>query len=264
MTRFIASRLGEYVPLRDEFPWMQYFAPYDDDYSVSPGRSETRFILDQGTDRPYSFGVVICYEDADAVRALPYVSGGGGSQSISCSTSPTMVGSTARANTTNIWPSAASAPSSVVAAVARAVNMGISALIDGNGRVVAPRPVEGMEWSDAKVRKTITSRFGAMTAADRKLAVSMFPDNDKAAVWLASPSRGAAGLPTARWADYKKVAGVLLADMPIDHRFSLYARWGDWLPLGCWAFLGLGVLLAWARRPRHDERGGFTPAQPRG
>src|SRR5665213_3523209 len=35
---------GEYVPLRDEFPWMQTFAPYDDyEYSVSPGRAETRF-----------------------------------------------------------------------------------------------------------------------------------------------------------------------------------------------------------------------------
>ena len=127
------------------------------------------------------------------------------------------------------------------AQVARAVNMGISALIDGNGRVLAPRPVAGTAWNDEKVRKTLTSRFGAMPEADRKLAVSLFPDNDKAAVWLASPSRGAVGLPAAHGGDYKKVAGVLLADMPIDHRFSLYARVGA---IGCRGVAGPCLALA--------------------
>ena len=125
------------------------------------------------------------------------------------------------------------------ARVARAVNMGISALIDGNGRVLAPRPVAGTAWNDEKVRKTLTSRFGAMPEADRKLAVSLFPDNDKAAVWLASPSRRR-WLAGGAWGDYKKVAGVLLADMPIDHRFSLYARGA----IGCRGVAGPCLALA--------------------
>src|SRR5207237_2965743 len=57
-------------------------------------------------------------------------------------------------------------------AIARAVNMGISAVVDGNGRVIA--------------------------------------------------------LPRADWTRSKKVAAVLTAAVPIDHRVSLYARFGDW------------------------------------
>jgi apolipoprotein N-acyltransferase len=75
--------------------------------------------------------------------------------------------------------------------VVRAVNMGISAVIDGNGAVVA--------------------------------------------------------LPGPSWAESKKVAGVVVADVPLDNRTSLYARWGDWLPCCCWAVVGL-ALLPWPRR----------------
>jgi apolipoprotein N-acyltransferase len=240
---------GEYVPLRDEFPWMQKFAPYDDlDYSVSAGRAETRFTLDQGTDRPYTFGVVICYEDTDAVRALPYVGGDGGPPVdflLNISNDGWFDGTSEHDEHLAICRFRAI---ECRRSIARAVNMGISALIDGNGRVVAPRPVAGTEWNDDKVRKLLQSRFGAMSEEERALAVSLFPDDGKAAVWLASPSRGAASLPTAQWADYKKVPGILLADVPIDHRFSLYALWGDWLPWSCWAILGAGLVWAWIRR----------------
>jgi apolipoprotein N-acyltransferase len=240
---------GEYVPLRDEFPWMQKFAPYDDyDYSVSPGRSEARFTLDQGTDRPYSFGVVICYEDTDAVRALPYAGNDGGPPVdflLNISNDGWFDGTSEHDEHLAICRFRAV---ECRRSVARAVNMGISALIDGNGRVVAPRPVEGTEWNDDKVRKLLQSRFGALSPAERELAVSLFPDKGKAAVWLASPTPGAAGLPTTKWVDYKKVPAILLADVPIDHRFSFYAAWGDWLPWSCWALLGAWLVWAWVRR----------------
>jgi apolipoprotein N-acyltransferase len=239
---------GEYVPLRDEFPWMQKFAPYDDyEYSVSPGRAETRFTLGQGTDRPYTFGVVICYEDTDAVRAIPYAGGDGGAPVdflLNISNDGWFSGTSEHDEHLAICRFRAI---ECRRSIARAVNMGISALIDGNGRVVAPRPVAGTEWNDDRVRKLLQSRFGGLTAPERELAVSLFPDDDKAAMWLASPSRGAAGLPTTRWADYKKVPGVLLADVPIDNRFSLYALWGDWLPWSCWTLIGAGLVLAWVR-----------------
>ncbi len=244
---------GEYVPLRDAFPWMQRFAPYDDyDYSVSPGRAETRFALDQGTARSYSFGVVICYEDTDAVRALPYV-GGDGKAPVDFLLNISNDG----------WFDGTSEHDEHLAicrfravecrrAVARAVNMGISALIDGNGRVVIPQPVERTEWNDDKVRKLLRSRFAALPVEEIKQAMSLFPDDGKAAVWLASPSRGAGSLPTGRWADFKKVPAIILADVPIDNRFSLYARWGDWLPWSCWGLIGVGLVLSLVRRRRVD------------
>jgi apolipoprotein N-acyltransferase len=64
---------GEYVPLRDWFPWLQEFTPYDrgHDYSCTPGESWTRFELPtaKGT---YTFGVLICYEDSEPSMARQY------------------------------------------------------------------------------------------------------------------------------------------------------------------------------------------------
>jgi apolipoprotein N-acyltransferase len=47
---------GEYVPLKDQLPWLQSFTPYTHDYSCTPGAARTRFELPtaKGT---YRFGV---------------------------------------------------------------------------------------------------------------------------------------------------------------------------------------------------------------
>jgi apolipoprotein N-acyltransferase len=100
--------------------------------------------------------------------------------------------------------------------VARAVNMGISAVIDGNGRVLAPK-------------------------------VSHLRD---VFVWEV-PSEAEA-LPVARWHEYKKVAGLLLASVPLDTRNSLYAQWGDWFALGCSG--GLLLLMLWINLRKHFRK----------
>jgi len=105
--------------------------------------------------------------------------------------------------------------------VARAVNMGISAVIDGNGRVLQP---ESQPLPDPRV-----------DADDR--------------VWMVPMQRDSTTeLPVSNWHEYKKVPGVLLAVIPIDDRVSLYARWGDWLPWSCWALIGGAFALTWVRR----------------
>jgi apolipoprotein N-acyltransferase len=181
---------GEYVPLRDWLPWMNTFAPYDFDYSISPGTSLTHFSLGE-----YHFGVVICYEDTDPFLARQYVPPGGSGPAVDFLLNISNDG----------WFDGTSEHEQHLAicrfravecrrAIARAVNMGISAMIDSNGRVVA--------------------------------------------------------LPGASWADSKKIAAVLTAVVPIDQRASLYARWGDWLPLACWVTIAAG--LGWSIfRPQH-------------
>jgi hypothetical protein len=67
---------GEYVPLRKTLPWLNAFAPYDFDYSISIGDTFTRFT-----------------SAATARR-----------RSTSCSTFPTTAGSMAPASTRNISP----------------------------------------------------------------------------------------------------------------------------------------------------------------
>jgi apolipoprotein N-acyltransferase len=44
-----------------------------------------------------------------------------------------------------------------------------------------------------------------------------------------------------RWSEFKQVQGVLLASVPIDHRSSFYAQWGDWLPWSCWLLVVVGL-----------------------
>ncbi len=91
-------------------------------------------------------------------------------------------------------------------ALARAVNMGISAIIDSNGRVL--QPTERPAFGDGKI-------------------------------WAVPESqRNTNGLPEEKWRDFTKVHGILAARIPIDDRVSLYALTGDWLPVGCWLILG--------------------------
>jgi apolipoprotein N-acyltransferase len=93
--------------------------------------------------------------------------------------------------------------------------MGISAVIDSNGRVLAPS------------------------------------EREEAGVLLWEVHDGAGELAVSHWHEYKKIAGVLLAAIPLDSRSSLYARWGDWFAAGCGGMVLLTMVLTrlW-RRPR--------------
>jgi apolipoprotein N-acyltransferase len=202
---------GEYVPFKDWLPFMNRFAPYDFDYSVQAGETYTRFPL--GT---LHFGVLICYEDTDPYLARQYVRRDNGLPPADFLVNISNDG----------WFNGTSEHEEHLAicrfravesrrAVARAVNMGISAVIDGNGRVLEP---------------TTAKTHG-------------FPSD--APVWEVNPSLGRpADLAVAHWARFKKVAGVLMGTIPLDHRFSLYAQCGDWLPWLCWLLIGLGI--AWS------------------
>ncbi|HEV3115871.1 MAG TPA: apolipoprotein N-acyltransferase [Gemmataceae bacterium] len=169
---------GEYVPLRDWIPWMNKLAPYDFDYSITPGQRFTRFPLGN-----YHFGVVICYEDTDPTLARQYVHADNGEPPadflINISNDGWFDGTSEHEEHLAICRFRAI---ECRRAVARAVNMGISAVIDGNGRIIA--------------------------------------------------------LPGEDWEKSKKIDKVLRASVPIDHRGSVYARFGDWLPWTCWLAIG--------------------------
>jgi apolipoprotein N-acyltransferase len=214
---------GEYVPLRDVLPWMNNFAPYDFDYSVWPGEEYTRFpLVDNATQQRFTFGVLICYEDTDAEVARPY--GGGDGQPpadflLNISNDGWFDGSSEHDEHLAVCRFRAV---ECRRSVARSVNMGISAVIDSNGRILRP---EALPLPD-----------------DPKL-------NRDDNVWMVPRQRDRLReLPVSEWHEYKKVPGVLLAVIPIDHRVSLYARWGDWLPWSCWGLIGAAFAFAVVRR----------------
>ena len=186
---------GEYVPLAKVRPvgWLlKKLAPYDFDYAVSPGEQYTRFDLPGGKGR---FGVVICYEDTDPAMARPYAAREPIDFLLNISNDGWFDGTSEHEQHLAICRFRAI---ECRRPIARAVNMGISAVIDSNGRVLEPSSV--------------------------RLGEDVF-------LWTVPP--GARELPVSRWHEYKKVAGVLVASMPLDQRGSLYARWGDWFALGC-------------------------------
>ena len=49
------------------------------------------------------------------------------------------------------------------------------------------------------------------------------------------------------YAAFKKEPGILISRLPIDHRESLYARFGDWLPIGCWLGIALVSVVGFVR-----------------
>jgi apolipoprotein N-acyltransferase len=215
---------GEYVPFRDWLPFMDVMSPYDFDYSIRRGSKLTRFALGKHT-----FGTFICFEDGDPDLARQYgVAGSDGPAAdflIELSNDGWFDGTAEHEQHLAICRFRAI---EARRSVARAVNMGISAVIDGNGRVLVPES-DLTDGKDLHVWEIGTS-------------ASRLPD-----------------LPTSRWHDFKKVQGVLVASMPLDRRTSLYARWGDWLPLGCWLLVGAGLIAT-----RFGGRNRAAPARARG
>jgi apolipoprotein N-acyltransferase len=204
---------GEFVPFRDWLPWMNVVAPYDFDYSIGKGEKFTRFTLGQ-----HKFCVLICYEDTDPFLARSYARTENDGRPVDFLVNISNDG----------WFEGGSEHDEHLAisrfraiecrrALVRAVNMGISGVIDGNGRVLKP--------SERPAPETV--RFWRM-------------DDE------------ALDLPVAEWHDFKKTAGVIRARVPIDTRSSLYAQTGDWLPVGSWAVLG-GVF-GWSMLKRRRQR----------
>jgi apolipoprotein N-acyltransferase len=202
---------GEYVPFKD---WpligdlMNAFAPYENDYSVRQGEHLTRFQLGQ-----YHFGVLICFEDTDPFLARRYghkdEDGPAADFLLNISNDGWFDGTSEHDEHLAICRFRAI---ECRRAVARSVNMGISAVIDSNGKVQAPR------------------QFGSHN-------------------WVVEEQNGKVPeLPQANWQDFKKVSGVVTATIPIDSRISLYSYLGDWLPWLCWAVIGGGFVLTFRHK----------------
>lgn len=139
---------GEYVPLREQLPWLQSFTPYDFDYSCTPGERWTRFELPVPVKGTFHFGVLICYEDTDPYLARQYNpwSGQGPGVDFLVNTSNDGWFDGTEQHEQHLAISrfrAIEARRSLV----RAVNMGISAVIDPDGRVVA---LPGDSWAQSK------------------------------------------------------------------------------------------------------------------
>jgi len=137
--------LGEYVPYEKTFPFLKSFTPHGDGYSCRPGEIWTRFPLPVG-EKTYLFACLICYEDSDATLARHYVRPG--SEGIDFFVNISNDG----------WFDGTAEHEQHLAiarfrcietrrSMVRAVNMGISAIVDSDGQVIA---LPGESWSKSK------------------------------------------------------------------------------------------------------------------
>lgn len=203
---------GEYIPLQDWVPFIEIVSPYEGDFGISAGDKYMRFELGQ-----HKFGVLTCYEDTDPFMARRYVRPDADGPAVDFLVNMSNDG----------WFEGGSEHEEHLAisrfraiecrrALARSVNMGITAIIDGNGRVLAPKEL---------------------------------PPLSEPHTWRIDD---AAELPVAQWGSYKKTSGVLLARVPLDTRESFYAATGDVMPIGCCVLIGGVIVWSIARRRRRS------------
>lgn len=136
---------GEYVPLEKYAPWLQLLTPYKGfKYGIDPGETTTQFSV-AANGREFHFGALICYEDSEPALARQYLSG------------PAPVDFLVNISNDGWFRSTAEHEQHLAVCrfravecrrpVVRAVNMGISAVIDGDGRVAA---LPGATWATSK------------------------------------------------------------------------------------------------------------------
>lgn len=156
---------GEYIPFVEAFPWLAKLTPYDGlEYCVQAGTNWQKFSLAADLGQ-HHFAALICYEDSDDTLARDYVTG---DQPIDFLVNISNDG----------WFKGTSEHEQHLAvsrfravetrrSLVRAVNMGISAVIDSCGRVVA---LPGPTWRESKAVSAVVS---GRVPIDRRVA--LFP-----------------------------------------------------------------------------------------
>ena len=174
---------GEYVPLKETFPWLQAFTPYKHDYSCRPGERFALFGIKpqdpKVKKRDLTFGVLICYEDSDPSIAREYNPSGGRPGAdflVNMSNDGWFDGTEEHEQHFAICRfRAVESRRSVV----RAVNMGISGIIDPDGRV---KELPDYEWSTSK--KTVAIVTGEVPLDSRGSFYALAGDWVPAVCWM--------------------------------------------------------------------------------
>ncbi len=200
---------GEYIPLRDKLPWLQKLTPFGGDFGIDAGQAIR--IFDDGQ---WRYAPLICFEDTvpHLVRQVINVSGQEGK--------PADV----LVNLTNDgwFHGSSELDQHLITArfrcietrtpMVRAVNAGISAIVDGDGLVVEPEVFIDLDGlAEGPPRKSIrdpkTGRF------------------------------------------HRQLNCALISPVPLDPRNSLYVRWGDWFASICAACCLCLVIAGFAFKP---------------
>jgi apolipoprotein N-acyltransferase len=201
---------GEFIPLRDTLPWLRKLTPFGDDFGIDAGASLR--VFDDGR---WRYAPLICFEDTvpHLVRRVVATADKRGE--------PVDV----LVNLTNDgwFHGSSELDQHLITArfrcietrtpMVRAVNTGISAIIDGDGLVVEPEAFIDLDGlADGNPRTSIRD-----------------------------PGTGRL---------HKELHCALVGPVPLDPRNSLYVRWGDWFAMFCAAACLCLVVACFALRAK--------------
>ncbi|RMG40903.1 MAG: apolipoprotein N-acyltransferase [Planctomycetota bacterium] len=198
---------GEYVPLKDALPFLQALSPFPPDWGLEAGAAPKAFASKAEEAR---WIPIICFEDTVPHLVRRYLSdvaevSGDRRCLVNLTNDGWFAGSSEQEQ--HLVTAAFRCVENRVPMI-RAVNTGISAIIDGDGVVREPEVVlDGDAW--------------------------MHGGRDDASIGLRDPRTG-------RWR--KNANLVLVGSVPLDARSSPYQRWGDWFAEVCCFAAVCGVL----------------------
>jgi apolipoprotein N-acyltransferase len=166
---------GEYVPLYDLFPFLRHLAPYDDALALLAAGDQfprLRLTTDRGE---FTFGCMICYEDSYAHLARKYLRGPDRPADFLVNQSNDGWFRCTHEHEEHLAVSRFRAVECRRSLV-RSANMGISAIIDGDGRIVA---LPAGTWATSKGLMAVVT--GAVPIDDR---ISVYARTGDLLPWL--------------------------------------------------------------------------------
>ena len=201
---------GEYVPLRNALPILKSFSPYSETGGLAAGTSPAVFEYGEWRMAP-----IICFEDTVPHLVRNIVAAGSDSDRgkpidvlVNLTNDGWFHGSSELDQ--HLITSAFRAVECRTPLV-RAVNTGISAVIDGDGAILEPEIFIDGDWRRGSDKTPRT------TSRDPK---------------------------TGAW--YKQLNAAIIHNVPLDSRRSLYVRYGDWFAMLCAAttmFVAMSVVI---------------------
>lgn len=169
---------GEYLPLKDWLPWLYRLTPFPDDYGLHPGNHTVIF-----SDQQRSYLPAICYEDT-----VPHLLQQAYKRHI-----PHHVDMIVNLTNDGWFRGSSEQEQHLVTALfraielrapmVRAVNSGISAVIDGNGSVLTPEFFFDADQSPQRSFSTSTGRWQKNLNAALVSTVPLDPRDSLYAIW---------------------------------------------------------------------------------
>jgi len=200
---------GEYIPLKNIFPWLHKLTPFGSNFGIDEGESVRMF--EYGGHR---IAPLICFEDTvpDLVRQIAAQRDEAGNE---CDVLVNLTNDAWFHGSSELDQHLITAAFRCVETrmpMVRSVNGGISAFIDGNGQIRDPAEIHVMK-----------EPFNGMQVQ-------------------LEPVEGLRDPQTGHWR--RQFSGIIFGQAPLDPRESLYVKYGDWFAGICLASTLLAVLFS--------------------